>query len=304
MTLFTISVLTFLLIKLAPGDPAANYLRVSHIPINEETLANARQFLGLDKPVFLQYTDWLFRVLRGDLGTSYLQKLPVRTILANAMIPTLQLGVLSFVLLLILSLTFGIFSALYHGKLVDYFVQGLSFVCVSIPTFWLGYLLIILFAVSLNWLPVSGRGGLQFFILPAVTMMTPLIGQTSLLIRKSILEQMNQPHVINALIRGVNRRYIILNHLLKNASIPIITVFSSNILYLITGSVLIEEIFAWPGIGKMFTAAVRGGDIPVIQGALLLFGIAAIVINALTQRIVHRLDPHLHIQQGGNRDEA
>lgn len=304
LTLFTISVLTFLLIKLAPGDPAVSYLRASRIAITSETLASARFELGLDKPVFQQYTHWLFRALQGDFGKSYFKKLPVLQIISDATLPTLQLGMTAFVLLLILTLTLGISSALYHDSFWDYLVQGFSFICASIPTFWLGYMLIIVFAVMFKLLPVSGRGSGSHLILPCLTLVTPLVGQTSLLIRKSILEQMRQPHVTNAILRGVHKNFIIFNHLLRNASIPIVTVLGSNILYLITGSVLIEEVFAWPGVGKMFVSAVKGGDLPLIQASLLLFGFLTIFVNALTQQAVHLLDPHLKTKnRGAYREE-
>lgn len=295
LTLFMISVLTFLLVKLSPGDPAANYLRASHVAVTDETLAKARIELGLDKPVVQQYMNWLTNALQGNLGKSYLKKVPVIKMIFTSVIPTLQLGVISFAVLLIISLFLGISSALFHDRLWDYIVQSFCFVCASVPTFWLGYMLIILFAVKLQLVPVSGRGGLGNLFLPCITLITPLVGQTGLLIRKSMMEQMQMPHVKNAILRGVNKKFVIINHLLKNSSIPIITVLSSNILYLITGSVLIEEVFAWPGVGKMFVSAVKGGDIPLIQGSLLLFGFLAITVNAITQRLVHFLDPHLRI---------
>lgn len=296
LTLLMISLLTFLLVKLAPGDPAVNYLRASHIVITDETVAKARIDLGLDKPLVRQYVDWLGGAVRGDFGISYLKKIPVTQVILTAVVPTLQMGVAAFVLLLILSLFLGITAALSHDKPWDHIVQSFCFASASVPVFWLGYMLILLFAVKLKWLPVSGRGNLLNYFLPCITLITPLVGQTSLLIRKSMMEQMEKPHVRNAVLRGVDRKYVIVNHLLKNASVPIITVLSSNILYLITGSVLIEEVFTWPGVGKMFVAAVQGGDIPIIQGSLLMFGVLAILINTLTQRGVRFLDPHLRIR--------
>lgn len=300
LTLLTISVLTFVLVQLSPGDPAANYLRASHVAITEETLAKARLELGLDKPVTHQYIHWLFNALTGDLGKSYLKKIPVMNVIGSAILPTLQLGISAFVILLFSALALGIVSALYQGRTIDYLIQGFSFICASIPTFWLGYMLILFFSVTWKLLPVSGRGSISHIILPCITLITPLVGQTALLIRKSIIEQVQQPHVRNAILRGVDRKYIIVNHLLRNASIPVVTVFSSNILYLITGSVLIEEVFAWPGVGKMFVSAVQGGDLPLIQGSLLLFGTLAIVVNSLTQYLVYQLDPHLKLQNRGD----
>lgn len=299
LTLFVISVLTFSLVKFTPGDPAANYLRASHIMINDETLANARLKLGLDKPILEQYTTWLTKILQGDFGESYIKGDKVITIMQRAVMPTLTLGAFSFVILFFFSLFFGILSALYHHKWLDYLVQIFSYFSISVPTFWLGYMLIIIFAVQLKLLPVSGKGDFSNYILPAITLVTPLLGQTTLLIRKAILEEMNSPHAENARIRGVAERYIVFNHLLRNASITIITVFSSNILYLCTGSIIIEEIFSWPGLGKMFTGAAQHGDIPLIQASLLFFGVFAIVVNSLTQKLVHNIDPHLKLAKGG-----
>ncbi len=299
LTLFVISILTFSMVKLTPGDPAANYLRASHIMINDEALANARVKLGLDKPIVIQYTTWLGKIVRGDFGESYIKNEKVLTIMQRSVVPTLQLGAFAFVILFFLSLLLGIFSALYHTKWLDYLIQALSYLSISMPSFWLAYILIIVFAVHLKLVPVSGRGEFKNFILPAITLLMPLLGQTTLLIRKAILEQMESPHVQNAILRGVSQRYIVFNHLLKNASIAIITVFSTNILYLCTGSVIIEEVFSWQGLGKMFTSAVQQGDIPVIQASLLFFGVFAIVINALTQKIVHTIDPHLKMMNKG-----
>lgn len=293
LTLLIISVITFLLVKMQPGDPAVNYLRAMHIGVNSETVEKAREFLNLDKPLPEQYMLWLKEVIKGNLGISYTQKRPVTDIIIGATIPTFQLGFVSFAFLLIISSAIGIVGALNHGKFVDYIMQGISFICVSIPTFWLGYMLIILFSITLKILPASGRGGFENYVLPAVCLMIPLVGQTGLFIRKTMLEQMGKPHVENAILRGVKKRYVIFNHILRNIAIPSLTVFSSNIMYLISGSILIEEVFSWPGLGRMFVAAVRAGDLPLIQGSLLFFGIMAIVLNSGTQRIVYYLEPHM-----------
>lgn len=293
LALFVISILTFGLVKIQPGDPAANYLRAMHVGITDETLEYARQTLNLDKPLHEQYGIWLSKAVHLDLGDSYSQKRPVLEIIAEATMPSFELGFVSFIMLIVMASAIGIFGAMNHGKIVDYMVQGISFVCVSIPTFWLGYILIILFSIVLKILPASGRGGFETYIIPAFCLMLPLVGQTGLFIRKVLLEEMEKPHVKNAVIRGVSRKFIIRNHLLKNIAIPTFTVLSSNIMYLISGSVLIEEVFSWPGLGRMFVAAVKTADLPLIQGALLFFGVMAIVINSGTQQIVYYLNPHM-----------
>lgn len=295
LTLVVISIFTFVLVKIQPGDPAANYLRTIHVGINDESLARARTYLNLDKPVTKQYTMWLGKAVKGDLGNSYVKKMPVLHVMANATIPTLQLGAVSFVLLLIFSSLGGFLAAIYNKSWVDKLVQGLSFLFVSIPVFWLGYMLILFFSVKLQILPSSGRGGFANYILPAICLNLPLVGQTSLFIRNVLLEEMAKPHVENALVRGVDRKYILKNHLLNNIKIPLMTVLSSNIMYVISGSVLIEEVFAWPGLGRMFVGAVRTSDLPLIQGSLLLFGLMAIILNGGTQSLIYFVNPRTRL---------
>lgn len=299
-----ISVITFFLVKLSPGDPAQNYLRASHVSITAETLTAARKNLGLDKPLYIQYFNWLTDILKGDFGTSYTKKAPVTKLVNEAIVPTFQLGIFSFVILIILSPLLGVLSAIKRNTVFDYIIQVLSYTGVSLPTFWLGYILIIFFSVSLKILPVSGRGDWKNFILPCITLVLPLIAQTTFFIRKNILEEMDKAHVENAIIRGVSKKRIILNHLLRNTSIPIITVLSSNIMYLLTGSVLIEEIFAWPGIGKLFTMAVKTGDFPLIQILLLFFGVMSIIVNEFTQALVKYMDPRLRIKENSKTGGA
>ena len=292
-----ISVSTFFLVKLSPGDPAQNYLRASRVSITTETLSAARKNLGLDKPLHIQYFNWLANILKGDFGTSYTKKAPVTELVTEAIVPTFQLGTFSFIILIILSPLLGVLSAIKRNTAFDYIVQVLSYTGVSLPTFWLGYILIIFFSVSLKILPVSGRGNWKNFILPCITLVLPLIAQTTFFIRKNILEEMEKAHVENAIIRGVSKKRIILNHLLRNTSIPIITVLSSNIMYLLTGSVLIEEIFAWPGIGKLFTTAVKTGDFPLIQILLLFFGVMSVIVNEFTHVLVKYMDPRLRVKE-------
>ena len=285
-----ISLITFFLVKLSPGDPAENYLRASHVSITAETLASTRKALGLDKPVPVQYMNWAGNLLKGDFGVSYSKKVPVIDLVSEAIVPTFQLGLFSFLILLLTAPILGIISAVNKNSFIDYIVRALSYTGVSVPTFWLGYILIIIFAVSLKILPVSGRGGLE-------NLVTPLVAQTTFLIRKSILEQMEKPHVENAVIREVSRKKVIINHLLRNAAIPIVTVLSSNIMFLLTGSVLIEEIFSWPGIGKLFATAVRTGDFPLIQIMLLFFGVMSVIVNEITQIMIKYIDPKLRLKE-------
>lgn len=299
LTLVIISILTFVLVKIQPGDPAVNYLRAIHVGVNEQTVEHAREKLHLNKSLPEQYLIWLENAVQGDLGESYIKQKPVLEVIGGATLPTLELGALSFALLLIFSGINGVLGALYNGRWIDKLVQATSFFYVSVPVFWLGYMLILIFAVKWQLLPVSGRGNFTYYILPAICLNIPLVGQTGIFIRNVILEEMKKAHVVNAKLRGVKKKDLIINHLLKNIKIPLVTVLSSNIMYVISGSVLIEEVFSWPGLGRMFIAAVRAGDLPLIQGSLLLFGVMAIILNEGTQALVYAMNPR--IRRGGEK---
>lgn len=296
--LLTISVVAFAIIKLSPGDPAENYLRASHLPVTQANLNKTREDLGLNKPVLEQYIHWIKGAIKLDFGYSYMQKKPVHILITNALLPSLQLGFFSLVFLLILSPLLGSIAAIYKNKPIDYLLRGISYIFVSVPKFWIGYILIIVFAVWIKILPVSGRGDIKNYILPSATFVLPLLAQNIFFIRKSLLEEMEKVHVESAILRGVSRKRIVMNHLLRNTMIPIVTVFGSNVMYLISGAVLIEEIFSWPGLGKLFTSAVRLGDLPTIQAMLLLFGLMSIIINGMTQLIVKMLNPRLMVREG------
>lgn len=293
--LIAISVITFALIKLSPGDPATNYLRVAHIAITDESLRVTRERFGLDKPYIIQYLNWLGNIFKGDFGKSYITNKPVFEMIKMAIIPTFELGIFALVILVIISPILGVLSAIYKNTWIDKIVQFFSYVGVSLPTFWIGYILIIVFATVFKILPVSGRGDFKNYILPSVTIIIPLIAQTTFFIRKNILLEMEKPHVEYALIRGVSRFKVVKNHLLRNCLVPILTVFSSNVMYVLSGSVLIEEIFAWPGIGKLFSTAVKNGDLPLIQIQLLFFGVLSIIVNEITQIVVKQINPKTKI---------
>lgn len=296
LTMVVISVFTFILVKMQPGDPAVNYLRSIHVGVTDEAVEKTRVELNLDKPLPMQYFLWLEKAMTGDLGTSYLKKKPVIDVIVNATMPTLELGAVSFLLLVIFSSLGGFLAALYNGHFMDKIVQTFSFFFVSIPVFWLGYMLILFFSVKWQILPSSGRGDFTNYILPAICLNLPLVGQTSLFIRNVLLEELPKAHVENAFVRGVKKKYILFHHLLNNIKIPLLTVLSSNIMYVISGSVLIEEVFAWPGLGRMFVSAVKTGDLPLIQGSLLLFGMMAIILNSGTQSLVYVLHPRTRIR--------
>lgn len=296
-----ISVFTFILIYLTPGDPAFTYLRALGIPYSPEALAAAREQLGLNKSIFEQYFIWLNNILHGNLGTSYMLKQPVSHLMREAVGNTLILGGVSIVFLSILSFSLAFISVYKENLCGDIIVKILSFICVSLPNFLFGYILILIFALKLRMFPISGISGNFSFVLPSFTLILPLLGNTTLFLRKIFLEHLHEEHSQNALLRGVKFPYIVKNHVVRNALPAIITIFSNNILNLITGSIIVETVFSWPGIGTLFVKAVQQGDAPIIQSSVLLFGILALITNAITQNLVHWLNPrHRHQKRGSH----
>lgn len=292
-TLFVISILAFIFIHISPGEPAENYLRASRLPITETLLQQKREELGLNKPLIIQYLIWLKNVFKADFGYSFLRKEPAMTLVINSLYTTFQLSIFSSFLIIIFALPFGIISAIKRGGLIDKLIQGLSFIFVSIPVFWLGFSLILLFSVKLRWLPVSGRGGFLNFILPSITLSLPFIGQYTGIVRKSIIDSLEEHFLENAILRGLKAKYIIYNYYLKASWVPILTAFSLSYIYILTGSILVEEIFAWPGIGTLFIKALQAGDVPLIQACIIVFALLFISINYFMGYLLKYLDPRL-----------
>lgn len=247
----------------------------------------------MNKPLITQYLIWLKNVFNGNFGYSFLRKEPAMRLALKSLYNTFQLSLLASFLILLFSLPLGVVSALKKDKWIDKFIQNISFLFVSAPVFLLGFSLILIFSVKLKWLPVSGRGNLLNFILPSITLALPFIGQYTSIIRKAILEGIEEQFLENATLRGLKIKYIIINYYLKSAWIPILTAFSLSFIYILTGSILVEEIFAWPGIGILFIKALQAGDIPLIQVCIILFGILFISINYLMTYLLKYLDPRI-----------
>lgn len=293
IALIMISLMTFILAKFTSSNPAENYLRISRVGITPETLAQAREYLGLDKPWPEQYWLWLGQAIKGDFGMSYLFRVPVLPLIIEGVVSTFYLGSFAFVLIILVAFPLGIISGIYKNSFFDRVVQFLSFSSVSIPTFWLGYMLMIVFAVQLKWLPVSGKGGFESMILPALTLSFSLIGQYTSLIRKVTSEEMRSVHVENAQLRGVTMFYIVKHHLLPNILPALATGLSLTSVYLLTGALIVEEVFSWNGIGRIFVRSLQAVDMPVIQASMLLFGILFLINNSFSRYMTTWIDPRL-----------
>ena len=278
--LFVISILAFIFIQLTPGDPAENYLRASHLPITDELLKQKREELGLNSPLIIQYLKWLKNVLLGNFGSSFLRKEPAIYLTFKALYATFQLTIFSTFLIILISLPIGILTAIKTGTWIDKLIISITTIFVSMPVFWLGF-------------PVSGRGGFLNFILPSITLAVPFIGQYIEFVKKSILENIQNNLLENAILRGLKKRYIIFNYLLKGAWIPILSGFSFTFVSILTGSILVEEIFSWPGIGFLFTKAIQAGDVPLIQACIMVFGLLFIIATHFMNSILKYLDPRI-----------
>ncbi|MED3690616.1 ABC transporter permease subunit [Peribacillus butanolivorans] len=291
--LLGISLITFILLHLIPGDPAVAYLRASHIPPTDETVAALRVELGLNKPLYVQYFEWLGKVLQLDLGMSYVSNNSVWEEIVVHFFPTVQLTFASLIFIVVISLPLGMISAIYKGKFVDQFSRILAFVSVSMPTFWLGFLLIYFLSVKLDLFPVLGRGTLAHLVLPSLTLAFAYIGTYMRLLRASMLGNLNEPFVVYARARGLRQRLIVIRHVLKKSLLPVITGLGMSFGNMLSGAVIVETIFAWPGMGQLFVTSILNQDYPMIQGCVLFMGVIFVVCNLLVDLTYSFLDPRI-----------
>lgn len=285
--------LTFLLIHLSPVDPAEVYLTAAHIHPTEELLEQKRQEFGLDQPLLVQYTQSLMKMCRLDFGTSYVSNEPVWNEMVLRMPATLQLAFSSIVLAVIISIPIGFLAAIYKNSVFDHLSRVLAYFGASIPQFWLGYLLIFFFSVKLDLLPVQGRGSFAHLVLPSFTLALGLIAIYSRLLRTGVLEQLQEPYVLYARTRGIKEKVILGKHVLKIAISPMLTGLGMNLGKLLAGTIIVEEVFSWPGFGRYFIEAIFNRDIPVIQAYVLISACLFIVCNLIVDLVQMVLDPRI-----------
>jgi nickel transport system permease protein len=292
IVLFAIFIM-FLLIRLSPVDPAEAYLTAAHIHPTEEILAEKRQEFGLDQPVIVQYFQTVWKISQLDFGKSYLTNEPVLEEVAARMPATIQLAVSSILLAILVSIPLGFLSAIYKNSAIDTFSRILSFFGASIPQFWLGYLLIFFFSVKLDLFPVEGRGSWEHLVLPSVTLSLALIAIYTRLLRASVLEQLQESYVLYARTRGIKERVIMVKHVLKIAITPVLTGLGMNMGKLLTGTIIVEQVFSWPGFGRYFVEAIFNRDIPVIQCYVIMAACLFIVCNLIVDLVQLYMDPRI-----------
>jgi peptide/nickel transport system permease protein len=294
--LLLVSIISFTLFYLAPGDPAELLLMGPQGPPDPAAVQEFRQKAGFDDPPQIQYLRWLQKAVHGDLGYSYTSGEKVLDAVLNSFRPTLRLALISLMISLLISIPLGILSAVKRGSVIDGLGMAMSLLGVSVPNFWLAYLLIILFALTLDILPVAGYGAggdLEHLVLPSITLGISAAAITGRMIRTSMLEALEQDYISAARARGLSERSVVLRHALRNALLPVITVVSLNFTYLLNGSAVVETIFAWPGIGNLMTHSIYSRDYPVILGCMLFLSMLILALNLLTDICYYYLNPRL-----------
>ena len=290
---FIATLVTFALIHISPVDPAEAYLTAAHIYPTPELLAQKRHEFGLDQPMLTQYVHTIQKIAKLDFGTSYLTNKPVWDEVKLRIPATAELAFWSMLLSALVSIPLGILAAVYKNSWIDMVSRTISYFGASIPQFWLGYLLIFFFSVKLDWLPVEGRGSWENLVLPTITLSLILIAVYTRLLRSSVLEQLQETYVQYARTRGIRERVIMLKHVLKIAISPLITGMGMSMGKLLTGTILVEQVFSWPGFGRYLVDAIFNQDIPVIQCYVFLAACLFIVCNLLVDLVQLVMDPRI-----------
>ena len=289
-TLFGVLVVAFLLLYVAPGDPVEAMIGER---ADSATIARLRAELHVDDPLPQRFAHYVSRVAVGDLGRSYITDRPISQDIRERFPKTLQLAFAAMLLAATVGITLGVLSARNPGGVIDRFALGLAYLGVSFPVFWVGLLLILLFAVTLKWLPPSGYGSLRFLILPALTLGMRSIAFLARMTRSAMLEALSADFVRTARAKGLNEWIVTFKHALRNAVIPIITVLGLDFGAYLTGSILTETIFSWPGIGRYVVNAISRRDLPAIQGAVLFLSTVFVLVNLITDLAYAKADPRV-----------
>ena len=299
--LLGVTIICFALVQIAPGDPVQNLVRPD---ANPEDVARLRAYYGLDQPVVVQYFMWLFRVLRGDFGMSIASNLPVASEVMRAFSNTITIALISVVLAFVLSMVLGVIAATRQGGLVDRAVTALAVFGISVPTFWLAVVLVIFFAVELNWLPATGMGSgsdtfnwldwndFKFAIMPIIALALPPLAIMTRTTRSSLSEILNQDFIQTLRAKGLSE-FSIITHAVRNILPSAIAMLGLQLGYLVGGSVLVATVFTWPGTGFLLNKAILTRDIPLLQGTILVLATVFVLINLVVDLVQSVVDPRI-----------
>ncbi|MDW8802894.1 ABC transporter permease [Clostridium sp. A1-XYC3] len=298
--LFGVTFLTFALIYFSPGDPAILMLNATGVTPSPKLVEQVREELGLNRSFLVQYFHWLLGVFKGDFGISYKYNKPVLDLIILSLPATIKLAGLSMIMMMVIALPLGIISALNKNRILDYTIRIISFVGISMPGFWVGLLLIYIFALKFKILPVMGDSGWESIILPVATLTIAMASKYIRQIRVAILEEISQDYVIGAKARGIKGRVILSNHVLQSSLLSIVTLLGLSLGSLLGGTAIIETIFSWPGVGKLAVEAIFDRDYPLIQGYVLWITVIYTVINILVDISYYFLDPRIRLEKRAN----
>ncbi len=294
--LLVVSFLSFALITLVPADPAEVALRVNEIVPTPEVVALMREELGLDKPFLVRYGEWVWKAIHLDFGKSYINDRSVAQELLRCLPATLELAAASLLLIVAVSLPAGIGGALLTNHFWNGFLRALVFIGTAMPNYWVGLLLIWLFAIKLGWLPTSGSGQWKHVLLPAAALSLTYISTYVRLLRSNMLENLREAYVLYGRARGLSEKRIILGHVLRNSLQTTMTALGMSITQLLAGTIIVENIFAWPGVGRLCVSAIFNRDYPVIQAYILMMAVLFILCNLAVDLLQRRLDPRQRME--------
>ena len=288
-----VSTLVFLIIHLIPGDPVILMLGESALPANIESLRNE---LGLNQPIYVQYGEFILNTFRGNFGRSITTNKPVIDVISGRFPATMQLALGGIIVMLLISLPLGILSAYKKDTVIDNGSRIFALLGISIPNFWLGPLLIILFSVKLGLLPVSGKGGIESMILPSITLGLGMAAIITRMVRGSLLEVINENYIVTARAKGLRESNVIIRHALKNAFLPVVTIVGLQFGSLLSGAIITESVFDWPGIGTLTIEAINRRDYPMVQGCIFVISMCYVIVNLATDLIYGFLDPRIRYE--------
>lgn len=290
-----VAMIVFLLLHLVPGDPVELMLGDSARPADRAAL---RQALGLDQPFMDQLLGWFTHLARLDLGESLYSRRPVLDLIAERLPATLELTAAALALALLIALPLGTLAAHHHNRPLDRLAMGFSLLGMSIPNFWLGPLLILLFSLELGWTPVSGRDTIASLVLPALTLGTALAAVLARMVRSSLLEVLSEDFIRTARAKGLSEPDMLWRHALPNAWLPLLTVLGLQLGALLGGAVITETVFAWPGLGSLLIEAIQRRDYPLVQGCVMLISLTYVLVNTLTDLAYRWVDPRVPWHEG------
>jgi peptide/nickel transport system permease protein len=292
-TMFLVLTVVFFVFRLGGADPVSIMLPPDAMPSDAEKLTKK---FGLDKPLMVQYVNFVKNAVRGDFGQSFRYDEPALYVLAVRFPATLQLGVIAFLMAVVIGLTIGILSAVKPDSLIDRFGRVFALAGMSLPSFWVAVMLILFFGVTLRWLPISGRGTPLHFLMPAFCMSLYPVALITRLSRSAMLDALKSDYIVMARIKGVPEVYVILLHALKNAAIPVVTIIFGVFGGLILGSVIVETIFSWPGIGRLVIESFFSRDYPVVQVFVLFVTFLVVTLNLIVDIVYAFIDPRIRYQ--------